>query len=233
VNAAFLLVTSACLMGDAPPAGATVTPDKPAPAAAAPAPVYTGAPGYNGVPANGGGCGCGSYDTGGCGCGCESEGWFSKLKGHLRRHGGECGCETAESSCGCGGEGFLSRLKGHFGSSCSSCGESSCGCGGESFFGRLKGHFRHSSDCGCGGYETGGSCGCNGHDGYNGWNGGVAPGAPVGEPVKAPKDLDPGKKLPPDGDKPVDKPKEAKIPAPFETAPAATNTVEKDNRNPF
>ena len=50
--------------------------------------------------------------------------------------------------------------------------------------------------------------------------------------MKPPKDLDPSKKLP-EGDKPVDKPKEAKAPAPFQVAPAAIDTVEKDNKNPF
>ena len=50
---------------------------------------------------------------------------------------------------------------------------------------------------------------------------------PAGEPVKPPKDLDPGKKLPEGGKG------EAKAPAAFEVAPASATTTEKESHNPF
>ena len=109
---------------------------------------------------------------------------------------------------------------------------SSCGCdSGPSFWERLKSRF-HRNDCGCdSGCNTGCSsgCGCGGTSSY-----GAPVGAPVvapapGERIGAPKDGEPAKPLPKD----TDKPKEAKSPAPFEVAPAATITIEKDNKNPF
>jgi len=54
------------------------------------------------------------------------------------------------------------------------------------------------------------------------------PSAPAGEPVKAPKDVDPGKKLPEGGKAP-----EAKAPATFEVAPASAQTIEKESKSPF
>jgi hypothetical protein len=88
----------------------------------------------------------------------------------------------------------------------------------------MKGRFHRSKGCGCEescGCDSGGgcaSCGGGAHGGvYGGVSGGAhfgaggtvigAPGgapvqmAPVGEPIKAPKDATPGKKLPDDGKK--------------------------------
>ena len=92
----------------------------------------------------------------------------------------------------------------------------------------MKARF-HRSDCGC---DSGCNTGCSGC----GSNSGYAPAAtaPAGEPVKLPKDADPGKKLP-DGTKPkeTDKPKEARAPAALEITPASTKSIEKENKNPF
>jgi len=104
-----------------------------------------------------------------------------------------------------------------------------CGCqSGPSCWERLRAHF-HREECGC---DTGSSsCGCNTAPGYSPGVTPVGPATPPGEPIKPPKDgTEPGKKLP-EGDKPKDK--EARIPAPFQVAPASTKVVEKDNRNPF
>ena len=84
MNAAYLVLTTAWLAGDAPAA--------PAPAPAAPvvsAPI-------------GGGCGggCGSATDACCDSGCGKQSLFGKLKGKFKKRGGDCGCE---SSCGCGG----------------------------------------------------------------------------------------------------------------------------------
>ncbi len=253
MNAAFLLVTSAWLAGgDAPPAA----PPAP-PAAVTTAPVVSSAPsagcaggGCGGCSSCDSGCGCGCEEHEGLfaklkakfargGCGCEAA--------------PSCGCEAAPS-CGCEEkEGFLSRLKNKckgWGSSSCGCGcetkvEHSCGCAasscgcedsGPSFFERLKAKFHHSSECGC---ESGcSSCGGSSYSGssYSGSSYGAPVGAPVtsppmppaGEPVKPPKDLDPGKKLPEGG-----KEKEAKAPAAFEVAPASATTTEQETHNPF
>ena len=230
MNAAFLLVTSAWLAGGDAPAAAPPATAAP-PAAAAPAPVYSSAPSA--------GYGCGGCSSCNTGCGCEEkEGLFAKLRA---RFAGGCGCGEKASSCGCGceeKEGLLSKLRGKFSGGCG-CGEkaSSCGCeSGPSMWERLKSRFKHS-ECGC---ESGcSSCGGSYSGSYGGSYGAPAYGAPAygapvtspmppaGEPVKPPKDLDPGKKLPEGGKK------EAKAPAVFEVAPASVQVIEKESHNPF
>jgi hypothetical protein len=218
VNAAFLLVASAWLAGDAPPGGVVNPPPaNPPPVAApvaAPATSCSSCSGYSGYS---------GYDSG---CGCQ-EGCFARLRG-LFSHGNDCGCASTPScgfshgsSCGCEGEGLFSHFRGHWGST-SDCGcnqASSCGCESGCFLDRLRSHF-HRNDCGC-------DTGCS----TNGYNTTTAPVTQPGEPIKPPKDsTEPGKKLP-EGDKPKDK--EAKAPAPFEVAPTTTKVIEKDNRNPY
>jgi hypothetical protein len=103
-------------------------------------------------------------------------------------------------------------------------------------FERLKARF-HRSDCGC---ESGCNTGCSSCGSTAGYAPAASSGAPTtttpsGEPVKPPKDLNPGKQLPPDGpkSKDTDKPNAARAPAAFEIAPASTKRIEKENKNPF
>ena len=117
-------------------------------------------------------------------------------------HGGPIVSSTPWGGSGgscCGGGG------GGCGDDCG-CGDS-CGCGG-GFFGKLRGRFHRNKGCGC---EDSCGCGCGGgaYGGAHYGAGGTvigAPGtmAPVGEPIKAPKDGGtPAKKLPDGGKKPA------------------------------
>jgi hypothetical protein len=114
VNAAFLLVTSAWLAGQAAPPPATATPMPP--------------PGYAAhAPAVGSGC----CNTGGCDTGggeCCGGGFFARLRGWFCRHD-DCN-DTCSTGCGhaaapahaatcgceeeCGGGGLLARLRAWF-----------------------------------------------------------------------------------------------------------------------
>jgi hypothetical protein len=249
---AFLLLTSAALAGaDAAPAGkpgpVAGAPAAGAPAAGAPAhgaPLISSAPGSGSC--CGGGCGS-SCDSCGDSC-CESESFFSKLKG--RFHKKSC-CEESCDTCDTCGHGHKSH--GHkscecapacdCGSSCDSC----CESGG--FFSKLKGRFHKKSCC----EESCDTCGgCNGGHGatYGGATyGAAAPGTmstvpgqapvramPSGEPIKAPRDANPGKKLPAGGGRtnldpiPEVTPTTPARPA----APAATQGLgTSNNPNPF
>jgi hypothetical protein len=190
---AFLLLTSAALAGADPVPAA-----KPGPVAGAPvtsgtvvgAPAYGaahGGPVISSAPAGGSCCGGGAAYSGDCGCGCDDGGWWGRMKGRFHRNKG-CGCET---SCDCG----------------STC-DSGCGCEGGGFWGKMKGRFHRNKGCGC---EDSCGCGCGGgaYGGAHYGAGGTvigAPGtmAPVGEPIKAPKDGGtPAKKLPDGGKKPA------------------------------
>lgn len=198
MNAAFLLVTTAWLAGDVPPAaGAPVA--APAPAAAPISAPVTSAP-------IGGSCGgsCGAAD---CGC-CQSEGFLGRCKHRLSglfNRGSSCGCDSCGSSCntcntcnscdsGCGrGHGGLFGGRGHGH-------QSSCGCDdgcGSSRGGRLRGLFgkHHRNDCcdscnSCGGCASG-ACG--------------GPVGPVG-PSVMPKA---GEQIPPSSTPPKEMPKGA------------------------
>jgi len=200
VNAAFLLMTTAMMAGADTPAQTPAQTAKP-PAAA---PVYS--VGTGGC-ANGGCAGCGTCDS----CGCESEGFFSKLKGHFH-HSSDCGC-------GCESEGFFSKFKGKMhhgggcgcetgcggcGSSCGGCGSACDSCGGHGGFGgKLRGLFhKRGSDCGC---DTCGGCsGCSGSSGYGGVITTVPGGTMKPEPIGNPKG-DELRKLPSDDNKGTDK----------------------------
>jgi hypothetical protein len=195
VNAAFLLMTTACLTGaDAAP------PAAPPPAAAPIHSVGTGG-------CAGGGCSsCGGCDT--CGsCGCESEGFLSKLKAKFHR--------SSDCGCGCETESRFSKFSGHLHQS--SCGyDTGCGggcgspcdaCGGHSGGGlreKLRGMFHRGGDCGC---ET--SCGCDTGCAGGGCGGvvsplpgGTMPKEQLGAPKEAPKKLPSGDTKPsPDKEK--------------------------------
>jgi hypothetical protein len=219
VNAAFLLVTSAWLAGADPVPQAQPGAAAPAPAAAAPAPA-TAAP----APAATTYGGCGSCCNGYAGhasydCGCESSGLFGRLHARFSRHND--GCDTCSS---CAPSYHTWNSGGHSGgcgavSSCDSCGSSG-------LFGRLRGRFHHGSDCGC---DTGCSTGCSSCGTYAAPTGVIAP-KPAGEPIKAPKEGEPIKKMP-EGAKPTDK--EARAPATLQVAPAATRVIETGTRSPY
>jgi hypothetical protein len=179
VNAAFLLVTTAWI------AGADAAPP-PAPAAKAAAPVYS-----VGTAGGCGAAGCGGCSSCGCDSCCESEGFFSRLKGHFHRSSCDCGCES---------EGFFSRLKGRFhhgddcgcDTGCGSCG-STCdsGCGGHSFGlrDRLRGLFHRGDDCGC---CDSGCGGCASGGVITPVPAGGMKGEPIGPPKEGPKKLPSG-----------------------------------------
>jgi len=135
VNAAFVLLTTACLAGDNPPA----------PPAASPAP----APVVSAPVAGCSGCGA-SYDT----CGCETH--HHRLGGLFHRNKG-CGCEETPACNTCSGHQLFG---GHHAASCG-CETASCGCedtgGHHRRFGGL--FHRHHEECGC---ETCGGCGTTG-----------------------------------------------------------------------
>jgi hypothetical protein len=209
VNAAFLLVTTAWLAGaDAAP---TAAPEKPA--------VTT------------------SSCTGDCGACCDAhEGFWTKLKGRFHR-GDDCCNPCPKPVCApapkcapapapkcnpcdtCPKESCFSKLKGLFrhGGECNSCEKPACApacapapkpsCGAtascceETLCSKLKGKLH-------GLFNRGNCCGddcC-----------GASPGK-GGEPIKAPKDGEPGKKLP-SGDK------EASVPGVIEITPVSGET---------
>jgi hypothetical protein len=210
VNAAFLIMTSACLTGaepvpllvPAPPEAVEVDKapaDKPGDKVPVkPPPPIVGTPG----PGCGGGNGCGGC---GGGHGCESHRWFSGFRGFWSR-----GCNNNCNGCGhaqhashgcdsCSRESFWNRFRSH------GCGGGhGCGCDSGGFWGRFRGR---GHGCGC-------DCGSNGHP---------VPLTP-GEPVKVmPKEGEP-KKLP-EG-------KEAYVPIVPKVTPSA-NTTETGTKSPF
>jgi hypothetical protein len=124
VNAAYLVLTTAWLAGDAP--AAPVAPPA-APVVSAPI---------------GGGCGggCGAATDACCDSGCGKQSLFGKLKGKFKKRG-DCGCEAAPTCCAPAPvqhndccehrESLFGKLKGKFKKRGGDCGcESSCGCGG-------------------------------------------------------------------------------------------------------
>ena len=202
MNAAFLLMTTACLAG-ADAAAPAPAPANPAPAAA---PVYSVGTGGCG----GGGCSSCGTCGGGCDtCGGESEGFLSKLKARFHRASSSdcgCGCETEShfskftahghtSSCGCD-------------SGCGGCGSSCDTCGGHSGGGlreKLHGLFNRGHDsCGCEsscsscGGCAGGGCGTVVTSPLPG---GTMPKETLGQPKEEPKKLPSGDKTTPDKEK--------------------------------
>ncbi|HZY84159.1 MAG TPA: hypothetical protein VFE78_04980 [Gemmataceae bacterium] len=226
---AFLLITSAALAGADPAPAAKPGPVAGAPVAGAPvhgAPITSSAPwgsaGGSCCGGGGGDCGCGSS----CDSCCESGGFFSKLKGRFHRSKG-CGCEDTCDSCGGGHKSFghASSCGCECASSCDSC----CESGG--FFSKLKGRFHRNKGCGC---DDGCGCnsGCSSGGGYG--TAGTVIGAPVkmapaGEPIKAPKDSAPPKKLPSGGKVGIDPVPEVTPLPPVTTQGVGTN----NNANPF
>lgn len=206
MNAAFLMVTTACFAGAAPPPAAPAPIPAPAPAQVVSAPVA-------GCSSCGGGCG----DT--CGCDTCGSGWRERLHGLFHRHGG-CGCETGCDTCGGGFSGHFARFHG---SSCG-CETNSCGCdtcgGGLGFRERLGGLFHRHHDCGC---ETGCGCGTEGGCSSCGGGAGLAPAPansiPHAEPIPAPKGAAPPKQMPNAPAPPVNK--------------SAALSVEPEGNNPF
>ena len=172
MNAAYLVLTTAWLAGDAPAA--------PAPAPAAP---VVSAP-------TGGGCGggCGSATDSCCDTGCGKQGLFSKLKAKF--HKNECGCEAAPTCCA------PAPVKQHCHSApaptccapvqhqaCDTCNE---GCGKQKLCDRIKAKFRKHDSCGCESSCGGGSsCGCGGSGVVGGYNAAPAV-APNAEGIPTP-----------------------------------------------
>jgi hypothetical protein len=257
VNAALLIVTSACLTGADPvplpaptvPPGAVYAdkapdkapdkvpdkvPDKPPEKAPEKIPVTPtpGGPVVTPVPAVGGSCG-----------GCNS------------------GCGSSAGSC-CGsfseGHGLFSRFRG-FGShgcdSCNSCGTTYSGCDScarTSFWDRFRSHSSCGSSCG----SSCDSCGSGGHGLFSGWrlgrhsscgcesscgctsgcgstNGYGTPG--VMTPVPVGKPGEPLKQMPKEGGEPKKLPeggKEAALPVVPELTPAS-KTIEVGTKSPF
>jgi len=230
VNAAFLLVTSAMLVGQA---GGD---KKPAPAAPAPAP----------APVVSTGCGpsCGSCQDA---CGCDSFGHKlrEKLKGLFARKCDTCkpahtpifhkSCDTCDSC-----PKVWTWQKRCHEPACTSCAPktcdtctSSCGCGSHAFLERLREGFRRKGCC-----ETCSTCSTCGS----------AP--PVtAPPAKMPEKIEPPKKMPDPKAAPDKKPAQVRIDAPaaipaipttptVEVAPSPASTVpvprvEGDRRDPF
>ena len=176
MNAALLLMTSACFAG-ADPAPPAIKP--------APAPAVIAAPA----------AGCND-------CGCEKESWFGKLRG--RFHRGGCGCDTCDTcakpapapapkcdTC-CEHESFFDKLRSrmHHHDCCDTCAKpapapkcDTC-CEHESLFGKLRGRFHRGGDCGCD------NCGAAGT---------IGPVGPRGEPIPPPREGAPAKKMPEGG----------------------------------
>jgi hypothetical protein len=230
VNAAFLLVTSAMLVGQ--PGGADKKPAPPA--AVAPAPVVS----------TGCGAGCGSCQDA---CGCESFG--HKLRDKFRGLFARKCCDTCDtckpapaptcSTCDSCPKAWTWHKRCHE-PACTTCApapktcdtcNSSCGCGSHAFFERLREGFRRK-DCGCDSCSTGNSCGS----------------APVAAPPVKTEPIAPPKKMP-DPKTPDKKPAQVRIDTPpasipaIPTAPTVEVTpspaaipvprVEGDRRDPF
>jgi hypothetical protein len=170
VNAAFLLVTSAWLAGQAAPA--------PAPAKPMPPPVYA-APGAT---AGSGCCNTASCDS--CGESCGGGGLFARLRARFCRHD-DC-CDTCTTGCG--------HAPAPAPAPAAACGcEEEC-CGG-GLLARLRSWF-HRGGC----EETTECCGastnCCGTAGAP-HAAGAAPLPPrPPEPIKAPKATEPPKEMP-------------------------------------
>jgi hypothetical protein len=206
VNAAFLIV-AAWAAGDAAPPTTAAAP------APAPAPVTSIAP------AHGGSCcgGTASWDGGGCGCGCDDgkPSFFERMRARFRKS--SC-CDSCDTCC--------TATYSHAKTECCGC-ESSCECK-PSFFERIRARFSKSSCC-----DSCDTCCDGGYGGYHGGAPGMTPGpaggsmAPAGEPIKAPKESEPGKKLPTGGSKTQANPIGPDV------TPAASRTLEADGRNPF
>jgi len=188
VNAAFLLVTSALLVGQ-PGAG-----DKgPGPGGGdkkGPPPVVV-------QPSAGGACCNNSCDP----CGCEGYGQRlrHRLRGLFSRNNNNC-CNTCQTSCChsapvrsscdscCNSGGLFQRSHCHHQSAPASSCCDSCDRGGVSLLGRLRERFHRGDSCCDGGCNTG-CCG----------SGGAAAPGKSGEKIEGPKKMpDPGK----DGKKP-------------------------------
>ena len=178
VNAAFLLVTSALLVGQ-PGAGEKV----PGPGGGdkkGPPPVVVT------QPSAGGAC-CGNSDP----CGCEGYGQRlrHRLRGLFNRNNGCCNsqpscCNTVQSSCCNNNNGFFAQRSHccHHSAPASSCCDS-CDRGGFNLLGKLRERFHRHDSCCDGGCNTG-CCGSGGA---------VAPGK-GGEKIDAPKQMpNPGK----------------------------------------
>lgn len=163
VNAAFLLVSSALLVGQTTPApGAKPGPAPgPAPVTSAPAVVSSSGPGCTNC---GGGnvYGGGFYGGGCCDTGCNdccSSSRHGRFRGLFSRHNRGCdSCfDTCNSCCG----GYATYTSG-----CNSCNDC-CGSSSGGLFGRFRGLFsrHHNSGCcdtgcysGCGNGCAGGGC---------------------------------------------------------------------------
>jgi hypothetical protein len=185
VNAAYLVLTTAWLAGDAPAA--------PAPPPAAPvvsAPI-------------GGGCGggCGSATDACCEDQCGGkQGLFGRLKAKFKK-GNACGCEAAPTCCApvqqhcCPAPAptCCAPVQHH-----SDCCEDPCKKPG--LFAKLKGKFKKGNDC-CESSYGGGcgtSCGCNG-GGIGGVYSAPATGAPAESIPSAPKPGEAPRKMPTPG----------------------------------
>jgi len=220
VNAAFLLVTSAMLVGQAGGAPKVVTP-----APASPAPVVAS--------------GCGA---GGCGYSCDSSCCDSFGHRLRTRFGGlfhrctscntcdtcstptpvyhapriHTGCNTCNSCETPRAWTWQRRCHDHSNTGCNTCNTSSCGCGSEGYFDRLRGHFRRND---CNTCNTCNSCGSNGTV-----TGGTVTTAP---PVKGEKIDTAPKKMPVEAPK---TPAPEKIPVPEKKVPTpAPGKVMIDN----
>ncbi len=239
MNAAFLIVTSACLTGADPlpllapaPPLAAVAAEKPAaekPPEKVPAPL-PGAPVVAPLPAPGS-CGSNSGSGSSCGCAsssgsCESHGLFSRFRSGRSKHGCDT-CNTCApapvvvaapcSTCDtCAKHGFFDRFKTH--GSCNTCDA----CSSPGLFGRFR-----SKGCSSGCASGSGSGCASGCD--SGCGSTVVQPVPVakpGEPLKVmPKEGEP-KKLPEGG-------KEAALPVAPVLTPAASKTVELGTKSPF
>ena len=203
MNAAFLLVTSACLTGADPVPTPTPMPGAPVGAPIVAAPVVS-------APTSGcGGSGCGGYG-GSSGCCNEGHGLFSRWRGH----GSSC------DSCGSSGHG--GGLFSRWGSGCGSCGSSHCEQVG--FFSRFRGH--GSSGCNSCGSGCGNGCSFGQPVGQPGYPPGTIVQPMPGTEVKPPlKEKEEPKKLP-EG-------KEARLPGTPELTPATNKTIEVPTKSPF
>jgi hypothetical protein len=179
--------------------------EQPATAPAAPAaPAHVAAAPAGGCCGGGGDCGCNDC------CECKPS-LCERLKARFHKH--SC-CDACDTCSSCGG--------GH--ASCNTCAPS-CDCGCEckpSWKDRMKAHF-HKSSC-CDACDTCGGCG-------GGYGGTIVPGGapttmPKAEPIKAPKDGEPGQKLPTGG-------KVQLSPIVPEVAPVTNRTFGTETKNPF
>ncbi len=231
MNAAFLLVTSAMLVGQA---GGTDKKPAPPPPAAAPAPVVS----------TGCGAGCGSCQDA---CGCESFG--HKLRDRLRGLFSRNGCDTCDTckpapvchnTCDSCAKAWTWQRRCHE-PACTTCAPKTCdacGCGSHAFLDRLREGFRRK-DC-CDTCSTCSTCG-------------AAPAAPPAktEKLEAPKKMPEPPKTPdkmPDK-APDKKPAQVRIDTPPAQIPAIPTVptvdvtpapasvpvprVEGDRRDPF